>query len=222
MQLRCQGFPPYDWTPLDVSSLPEDGEEQIGTKDKFWVCNDEGTERWLWKQARSKGGTPRGEDWAECLVHVIAQLLGLPSPCVSLATRKDERGVLIRNLLGDGQELEHGNEVLAKHIKGYDSSTKREYPLYTVSNIRYALQEIAGPPPYSSWTAFDVISGYLMLDALVSGCDRHHTNWGIIKTADKSSSILAPTFDHGNALGFTVPENKVQKLLDNEDIEAYS
>ena len=162
MQLRCQGFPPYDWTPLDVSLLPEDGEEQIGTKDKFWVCNDEGTERWLWKQARSKGGTPRGEDWAECLVHVIAQLLGLPSPCVSLATRKDERGVLIRNLLGDGQELEHGNEVLAKHIKGYDSSTKREYPLYTVSNIRYALQEIAGPPPYSSWTAFDVISGYLM------------------------------------------------------------
>lgn len=29
---------------------------------------------------------------------------------------------------------------------------------------------------------------------------------------------MAPTFDHGNTLGFTVPENKVQKLLDNEDI----
>ena len=69
----------------------------------------------------------RGEDWAECLVHVVAQNLGLPSVCTSLALRDNKRGVLIHTFLKNGQELEHGNELLAKAIKGYDSSTEREY-----------------------------------------------------------------------------------------------
>ena len=56
-----------------------------------------------------------------------------------------------------------------------------------------------------------------MLDALVSGCDRHHTNWGILKSPDHDSSVLTPTFDHGNALGFAEPDNRVQELLEDTE-----
>lgn len=217
MSFHCQGCPPYDWVPVDVSSFNIDGDEQMGTKEKFWLRSQEKDERWLWKQARDKDGFTRGEDWAECLVHVVAQNLGLPSVCTSLALRDNKRGVLIHTFLKNGQELEHGNELLAKAIKGYDSSTEREYKLYTVENIQIALREMTGPPPYTHWTAFDVLASYLMLDALVSGCDRHHTNWGILKSPDHDSSVLTPTFDHGNALGFAEPDNRVQELLEDTE-----
>ncbi|MEJ7742433.1 MAG: hypothetical protein WKF73_07745 [Nocardioidaceae bacterium] len=49
-------------------------------------------------------------------------------------------------------------------------------------------------------TAFDQLAGYLMLDAWVAGRDRHHRNWAVVTDGDRH--WLAPSFDHGNALGF--------------------
>ena len=54
MSFHCQGCPPYDWVPVDVSSFNIDGDEQMGTKEKFWLRSQEKDERWLWKQARNK------------------------------------------------------------------------------------------------------------------------------------------------------------------------
>ena len=84
MSFHCQGCPPYDWVPVDVSSFNIDGDEQMGTKEKFWLRSQEKDERWLWKQARNKDGFTRGEDWAECLEGYSGIAPSVTSPLVNL------------------------------------------------------------------------------------------------------------------------------------------
>jgi len=53
-------------------------DEPLGSKEKFWVTDLAG-QRWLFKFVRERDGVTRGEDWAECLVHELAQLIGVPT-----------------------------------------------------------------------------------------------------------------------------------------------
>lgn len=160
------------WTVVDVEAwadqsddLPSD--EPLGTKEKFWV-EDPAGQRWLFKYARGSGDAVRGEDWAECLVHDLAQLIGVPSATVRLATCAGQRGVLSRSAVGPDERLEHGNELLARVNPEYDRLERRENPDYTVAAVKESLQGI-GPPKDCEWlaefSAFDVWSGYLVLDA---------------------------------------------------------
>lgn len=73
-------------------------------------------------------------------------------------------------------------------------------------------------PPDSMWcdpdlptnlTAFDVFTGYLMLDTWIANQDRLHENWGALWGTTGRS--LAPTFDHGATLA--------RNLRDTERIE---
>ncbi|MBO1030261.1 MULTISPECIES: hypothetical protein [Propionibacteriaceae] len=189
----------------------------MGKKEKLWFeALGEGEDQatlWLFKQVRDEGGLIRGEDWAEGLVHVLAQLLGIRSACVALAERVGGRGVLVRNILDDGESLAHGNELMAVAVEGYDSAKLRLNSQYTLPNIRQGLSGYRGGDDRR--TAFDELAGYLMLDALVAGRDRHHTNWAVKLSVD-GPGRLAPSFDHGNALGFAEPEAHVVALLTDE------
>ena len=190
-------------------------DEQMGTKKKFWFGPAESP--WLFKYVRGEGQEARGEDWAECLVHVVAQLLGLPSACVLLATESGKRGVAIKRVHGPKDNLIHGNELLAKKVEGYDKDKARKNQRYTVRNIHGALQGFPAGEEHPTWSAFDLFAGYLMMDALVAACDRHHENWGLIQDS-AGMQWLAPSFDHGNALGFAEREEKVRLMLEDEDL----
>src|SRR5699024_1914503 len=126
------------------------------------------------------------------------------------------RGVLSLSVLAPGDRLIHGNELLARTDPEYDALIERQNPRYTVEAVFQALSGIAAPtvrrPPIS--TAFDAWAGYMMLDAWVAGRDRHHENWAVIEHA--GALRLAPSFDHGNALGFQEPESKVQILAEDD------
>ena len=209
----CQGESPFSWRPIDIKHLDPLTEEPMGTKEKEWVHEvDDRDNRWLYKQARARDGQVRGEDWAECLVHVVAELLGVPSACVALAVNRGKRGVLIKSVVAPDEDLTHGNELMAQRFPSYDMHTDRENDQYTVANIRQALDGVSAPGPYGCWTAFDVFAAYLLLDALVAGRDRHHENWAII-TKQGAEARLSPSFDHGNALGFAETPSSTQKLL---------
>lgn len=193
-------------------------DEPMGTKDKFWVDLPGDDRPWLFKFARSVEGVVRGEDWAEWTVHHLANLIGVPSAVVKPAAWRGQRGVISRSVLKDDvQELIHGNSVLSGHDFRYDLQTRRENPGYTVDAVRAALSDVLPPgdmtlPP--SLTGFDVWAGYLMLDAWVAGRDRHHENWAIVRGGRELR--LAPTFDHGNALGFAESDAERSRLLDDE------
>ncbi|MGK2874260.1 MAG: hypothetical protein ACSLEW_01300 [Nocardioides sp.] len=59
----------------------------------------------------------------------------------------------------------------------------------------------------SGFNAFDQFCGYLVLDALVANRDRHEENWGVLR--DPAGRVtLAPSYDHGNSLGFNLQDDR--------------
>lgn len=62
-----------------------------------------------------------------------------------------------------------------------------------------------------SWQASDSLATYLTLDALVAGRDRHHENWAAVERSG-SMTRLAPSFDHGNALGFSEAPDRALEI----------
>lgn len=104
----------------------------------------------------------------------------------------------------------HGNEVLAGQVKDYAPDLPRENPHYTVANIRLALTAIGARGSIPGFGAFDQFALYLVLDALVAGQDRHHENWAVARLSG-SAPRLAPSFDHGNGLGFTEGEEQADR-----------
>lgn len=211
--IECQASPPYVWSPWEVEEPADYADEQMGTKEKFWLSAPDGR-RWLFKFARHHEEV-NGADWAEVLVHVIANGLGLPSACVRLATYQDVRGILVRSVLREGEELEHGNELLAGAVLGYDRARPRRNPLYSVENIDVALRGVGAVDPALWKSGFEQMAGYLMLDALVAARDRHHENWAVV-VARSGERTLAPSFDHGNALAFTERPDRVRVLAEDD------
>lgn len=190
------------------------GDEPLGTKDKFWVRNPVTREPWLFKFARVTGGRQMGEDWAEWIVHHIASHIGLPSAVVLPATCESRRGIVSKDV-GDslaGQRLVHGNSLLGVSDPSYDGTLGRTNPGYTPAAVAAALKGVDPPIGWGTprLSGFSVWSGYLVLDALVAGRDRHHENWGAIR--DGRRLHLAPSYDHGNALGFQEPESRAAEL----------
>ena len=160
---------------------------------------------------------PLGEDWAEWLVSQIGTHLGLPTaeavPAVMLHEGLQHRGIVsirfVDPLVG---RLVHGNELLAEAIPGYETGTSRRNPLYTIESVKTALMGVQANPGCdieSIIDGFTLWTGYLVLDALVWGADRHHENWGVIRT--ESDTVLAPSFDHGNALGFAATSEQINR-----------
>ncbi|MBX3103793.1 MAG: hypothetical protein KF867_02355 [Cryobacterium sp.] len=215
---------PPTWDSIDLGFNDLDGdapEEQMGSKDKWWIRLDGDDRPWLVKIARtdSRDGTVSGEDWAEWIVQHLAAILGVPAATIRPATFDGDRAIMSRSVLKDANEsLSHGNEVLGGRFPDYDQSVKGENPGYTVEAVRESLHDVQAPsdaPELVHFSGFDAFAGYLLLDAWVSGRDRHHENWGVIQRG--SERRLAPSFDHGNALGFQLRDPKRKRILDDPD-----
>lgn len=216
----CLCNPPR-WNPADLDdeawTRVDDADEPLGTKDKFWVQESDGT-KWLFKLAREKHGVVRGEDWAEWLVHGLANLLGVPTACVRPARWNGRRGIISRSVVAADQRLEHGNELLAGVDPAYDMDAFRRNVGYTVEAVRMSLEGVGAPvgsPDLEQLSGFDVWAGYVVLDAWVAGRDRHHENWAAVR--DDEGRWLAPSFDHGNALGFQESDAVRAELAEHPD-----
>jgi hypothetical protein len=212
-----------------VGDAPE-STEPLGTKDKFWY---EGGQ-FLFKQVRP--GT--GEDWSEKVCAELAEYLGLPHAEYDLAEWHTEgqvlRGVRSRNFCAPGTALILGNELLAEVDPSYPavaSVSNYRVPAHTVDRVlsTLRLRELAlpigwTPPPFVE-TAVDAFIGYLSLDALVGNTDRHHENWGVLRSPN-GQLHLAPTFDHASSLGRNLRDNERAERLQTHDqnrtVEAFA
>lgn len=172
------------------------------------------SEHWLWKsRQRTGGGDERAlTDCAEVTVSRLAALLGLPAADCRYASDDGQTGLVSRNVAGD-LDLYTGATYLPE-VEGYE----RDIDLaarpglmgaergYTLSAVQDVLRGV-GPPPTAdqSLSAFEVFAGFLVLDALVGNGDRHPGNWALLETAS-GARLLAPTYDHGSALGAGLTE----------------
>jgi HipA-like C-terminal domain len=181
--------------------------EQMGSKEKFWCKRVDTDERFLLKYPRPE----TGEDWAEKIAAELAGGAGLrlPHARVELAKFKDRPAVLVKDFLGDGERLIHGNELLLERDPEYPAEMHRVRQ-HTLANVFEVLeaQRVTVPRgfdlPDGVRTVADLYSGHLVLDALIGNTDRHHENWGIVvrrEPAGERLLTLAPTYDHGSSLG---------------------
>jgi len=209
---------------VDVSTWTSEGPEQLGSSEKLWLVDDN-EQRWLWKAAgfnddRRVGRFRKGDDWAEWLGTKIAEAIGLPAAQVELAERDGAAGTIGRSFVDrDTQQLVLGNVLLSEVDATYPKEATGSLAEYTVDAVLDVLGRARPPVGFEdgSWTAPQVMTGYLMLDALIANIDRHHENWGVV--IDLEGEVqLAPTFDHGSSLGFLLSDQARQGRLDTNDM----
>jgi hypothetical protein len=207
---------------VDVSDWQNLGPEPIGSKPNLWL-EDEHGERWLFKERkRQNTANPywAGDDWAERIATATAQLLGIPVADVEFARFEDRLGTISKSVVAGAEVLTNGNEVLQGHIENYPFDRKGVHDEYTVAAVLGSLQGTVAPGGLQIGdSATDCFAAYLVLDAVVGNCDRHHLNWAVI-SAPGQDRRLSPSFDHGSSMGFQLSDAQRAAILDTADQNA--
>ncbi|MCY7368540.1 MAG: hypothetical protein LH474_10360 [Chamaesiphon sp.] len=153
-------------------------------------------------------------DWSEKVVYEISKLLDLPAARYEFALAWNEErqnfieGSLSIYCLPSWFESIAGGDFLTSSIRDYET----DYPSsYSVENVLIALaQNEVGCP--QNWAevpgidrATDLFVGYLALDAVCTGVDRHPNNWEVMLGDGRLD--LVPSFDHGSSLGGNLSES---------------
>lgn len=219
----------YDRT--DASDWAVEEIETSGSSPAHWRRDPGSGERWLVKGAeRQAVGGYQGEDWAEVIASQVAERLAVPHADARLLwigedARTPASGS--RQLSLAGHDFNEGWLFLEAQIGGYAAPTlalgtqaqqqeRKRRAGYSLENIQCVLERVAAPPEVArdGIDAFGTFCGYLMLDALVANRDRHDQNWAVFNPRTRSASaMLAPSYDHSSALGFSVHDGKRQHLL---------
>lgn len=119
---------------LDVAPVTLIGDEQLGTKPKFWFLRD--GHEWLFKEARPN----TGEDWAEKIAAEVAAQIQVDAANVELAQFRGRRGSASKSFINRNTDnLVHGNELLGR-ITGYDRNKRQRQSDHTLENIMAAIR----------------------------------------------------------------------------------
>lgn len=131
--------------------------------------------------------------------------MGLPHAQYFLAEFNGVRGVSSPNFVPAGGRLVLGNELINPVAAHATADRQARKHAHTVRRISALIRQPVIKPPLN-WTlpagiegTGGVMTGYLLLDALVGNQDRHEENWGLIVL--RGQIYLAPTFDHASSLG---------------------
>ncbi|WP_144679702.1 MULTISPECIES: HipA domain-containing protein [Cellulosimicrobium] len=214
-----------DLARVDVSSWRAVREEPVGAEEKWWLAAPDEV-RWLFKPVRVRdNGTRLGMDWAEAIAARLAGLIGLPHAEVELAVRDGVDGVVSKLVVPDGFALRGGSDQLldtgAFGFRTFEERTKAERktrPGHSLANIRSALSAVDAPSGSpAGLDAFDVFTGYLVLDAWIANPDRHEQNWAVLEpdTGATARRVLSPTFDHASSLGYGLTEVQRTETADD-------
>ncbi len=191
--------------------------EQLGTKRKFWFRDEQG-QRCLFKEGRPN----TGDDWSEKVTDELCELIELPHVNYDLAVWKGRRGVVSRRFVPQGGQLVHGNELLARRIREYPKTDFFRVSQHTLRRVLAILRSPRIQLPIG-WrrfaaveTALDVFVGYLMFDAWIANQDRHHENWALVVTLERTIH-LAPSYDHASSLGSNETDESREDRLTTRD-----
>ena len=209
---------PVIQVPSDAARAPE----AMGTKRKFWF-HDPTLCTCLFKSARPN----TGEDWAEKIAAELCEALGLPHAKQELGVWQGQRGTVSPAMTMPNQDLIHGNDVLSGIVSSYPRQEIYNVSQHTLDVVFQAISinntQIPinwTPPALMISSAVDTFVGYLLLDVWIGNGDRHHENWGLVSTIDRTIH-LAPTYDHASSLGRELSDEKRLLRLQNQSIGAY-
>ncbi len=198
-----------DWEVLNL--------EPMGGKPKRWVVHPASGELWLYKEVDrvNSSGEPVGEDWAEKVVSEVARSAGVPAATVELAASGRTHGTISLTVRHLGEDLVHGNELLFGRNPNYPKDASFG-DWYTVEASLDALTSSAARRPTHDEVGRSTFVEYLLLDSIVANTDRHHQNWAVL--VDESGlARMAPSFDHGSSLGFSLEDSERARRLSSKD-----
>lgn len=100
---------------------------------------------------------------------------------------------------------------------------------HSLDNIRRTLDGYGPPPGFEGWDgcdAYDVLTSYLLLDALIGNGDRHEQNWSVLRASARSNAqadSLAAAYDMEASLGFQLTdESRAARLRDRNALESFA
>jgi len=201
---------------VDASDWPIAEPESAGGDEKYWLHGPD-DQLWLYKPRTEHADWVQGEDWAEKIGAATASLLDVPAATVELAVRDGRRGTISLSLRPPGWELQHGAVLLGRVLPGYLAKS-RDRTGHTLANIELALNGVGSPRGWSGpseLSGFDVLAGYLVLDALIANQDRHEENWAVLRPLPgEGSTVLTGSYDHASSLGFNLQDQKRTLLIE--------
>ncbi len=199
---------------------PEENQEAMGSKDKFWYRPEVDSTRWLYKYPRGNSG----EHWAEKIAESVASLLDIPHARVELAVFDGKRGSVTESFVDGELELFHGNQILAGIVQSYDPCMRFGQSDHTLENIWLALDHVFEGPEKAAEAKLQ-FAGYVVLDGVIGNTDRHHENWGVIhpKLSEVGTvEYMAYSFDHASSLGRELEDERRAMLLAENRVGRYS
>jgi hypothetical protein len=148
----------------------------------------------------------------------LSRLVAVPAVVTELALAVDRhtttpiRGSMSRDMRLPDWQRSPGAELLSERDVNFNAET---YVGHTPEAIQEALGGVSGPTgtPYEDWAAFDVFAGYLTFDAWIANTDRHPLNWAVLQSPS-GSVCLAPSFDHGSALGSGMGDPRQTRVIE--------
>lgn len=221
------------WDRIDIDSWSITSREPVGSDAGEWLVDPSGR-RWLHKTVRVQTTHVDGEDWAEVATTAVAKRLRIPAASTRLSSRGGINGSLSLQVNDpDTHDFIEGALLLLDaldvdvHDERAPSGPKLVRVGHSLENIRDALNDVMPPAAFegpADFSAFDVFAGYLCLDTLVANRDRHEQNWAVLEPRLTGGSLeLAPSYDHGSALGYNLtPARRRALLADDEDLKRWA
>ncbi len=194
------------------------GDEDMGSKEKFWYFPREGETPWLFKYPQE--GT--GQHWAEKIAAEVADRLRILHAKVELAEFQNVRGSVTESFARGGRVLIHGNELLAMMMSDYNPEMKFHQSAHTLEHIWQALEPVSRTSNKQTQRLF---AEYIVLDAVIGNTDRHHENWGLQlrqRGENHWDISLAPSFDHASSLGRELRDEKRDRFMAEDRIGHYA
>ena len=203
---------------VEVSPNWQIGVEEMGSKRKFWHHNPDADADWLFKYPRHN----TGEHWAEKIAAEVAAHLGILHARVELGIFRGTAGSVTESFAGNGRELVHGNQLLERVVRGYDSERRFRQSAHTLSNVWQTMDHVFVKPENAKRAKLRIAT-YLVLDALIGNTDRHHENWGLLRYRldGQWRGVLAPSFDHASSLGRELADSHRERLLAENRVGEY-
>jgi hypothetical protein len=158
------------------------------------------------------------ESFTEHLNGLVGHSLGLRVANSSLCIIEGKVRFLSNYFLGPDEELIHGVQML-EAILGEDvvrsvAEGHLERDSYSFQMLDKAIRE------YFPANATELLSEFVRMlayDALIGLHDRHHANWGIVRSVTKEGvPRFAPLFDNARALFWNWSEERLQKMSTDE------
>ena len=193
--------------------------EEMGSKRKFWYRNPKTDTDWLFKFPQSSN---TGQHWAEKIAAEIAARLEIRHANVELAEYQGSHGSVTESFVRPGQVLVHGNQMLRRVVQGYDFEKTSRQSAHTLLNIWQVMDHVFVKSE-SATRAKLRIAEYLVLDALIGNVDRHHENWGFLRSpvGKHWRGFVAPSFDHGSSLARELLDERRDRLLAEDRVDRY-